>query len=61
MKAFLKKAWPSIAHTVAIIIVFADPSVQKLAAAHLTYSAAIALAWGYILHWAQSWKAKSNG
>lgn len=50
----LKKYWPAIAHAGAIAILFLNPSVQQFALTHPAYAAPIGLAWGLLLHRAQS-------
>jgi hypothetical protein len=50
----LKKYWPSIAHAVAVGVLFLDPSVQAFAATHQAYAAPVVLVWGFLLHRAQS-------
>lgn len=54
MKEKLLKYWPSIAHTVAIGILFLNPAVQQFALTHPAYAGMVGLAWGYLLHLAQS-------
>ena len=57
MKSFIKKYWPSLAHTVAVGVIWLNPSVQAFASANPKSAAAGTLGvmvWGYILHWAES-------
>lgn len=58
MKEFFKKYWPSVAHLVAVGIIFLAPSVHDFLLSHPDSAAGLGAIWGIALHWATS--PKSN-
>lgn len=58
MKTFFTKYWPSFLHAAAVAVIYADPGVHAILAAHPASSATFGLAWGLFLHWAQSPKTQ---
>lgn len=49
-----KKYWPMLAHIGGMAILFLNPSVEAYASKNPGLAAPIVLAWGFLLHRAQS-------
>lgn len=57
MKALWNKYWPSVLHAAAVGVLAGDSHLRNFATAHVGWSGPILLAWGLLLHWAQSPRA----